>query len=347
MNIKGIDISNWQQGINFSLVKKAGIEVVYIKATQGVNYVDGSFKNFYENAKASGFKIGFYHFLVPTINGADQARYMYSQIKNLDYQCKIAIDIEVSDGVRNSNINKCILDFANEIKLLTGDDPILYSYLSFANTILDKSVSHLEFWQAQYGVSSPTPANLFRSNLVGWQYSNEGHFPQTTDLDVFSDQIYRNSTRKKADDKTPITKPVPAKPAVPKPAVPKESKIFKIGDHVKVKEDALTYATGQEIPAWVKNDVYTVIEISDNKVLLEPINSWFYINDIINAKTQIKNFAVGESVKIKQNTLTYATGQEIPNWVKGNIYIISEVSSDRVLLEPINSWVLKVNLEII
>lgn len=331
MNIKGIDISSWQQGIDFSLVKKNGVEVVYIKATQGINYIDESFKNFYENAKNIGFDIGFYHFLVPTISGKEQAEYMYSQIKDLEYQCKIAIDIEVTDGVAKSSINKCILDFATEIKLLTGDEPIIYSYLNFANTVLDKSVSNLEFWQAQYGVNSPTPTNLFRDNLVGWQYSNEGHFPQTTDLDVFSDQIYRTSKDNNVEDKTTVVNPIPI--------ASKVSKSFNIGESVKVKEDALTYATGQKIPEWVKENVYTISEILNNKLLLEPINSWFYINDIVSDKNRIENFIVGEQVKIKNTTITYATGQEIPAWIKENVYIISEILSNKVLLEPINSWV--------
>ena len=39
----GIDVSNWQGYINYEEVKKAGIEVVYIKASQGSNIKDAYF----------------------------------------------------------------------------------------------------------------------------------------------------------------------------------------------------------------------------------------------------------------------------------------------------------------
>ena len=40
---KGIDVSQWQREIDFKKVKKSGIEIVYIKASQGNHYVDPYF----------------------------------------------------------------------------------------------------------------------------------------------------------------------------------------------------------------------------------------------------------------------------------------------------------------
>lgn len=60
---KGIDVSHWQGDINYTKVKDAGIEIVYIKATEGQNTVDPYFSSNYEKAKAAGLKIGLYHFV--------------------------------------------------------------------------------------------------------------------------------------------------------------------------------------------------------------------------------------------------------------------------------------------
>ena len=60
---EGIDVSNWQGNINFTEVANSGIQVVYIKATQGTNYVSPTFEQNYQNAKANGLKIGFYHYV--------------------------------------------------------------------------------------------------------------------------------------------------------------------------------------------------------------------------------------------------------------------------------------------
>ena len=55
---------------------------------------------------------------------------------------------------------------------------------------------------------------------------------------------------------------------------------LKLGDSVKVKADAVKYATGQKIPNFVKNHAYTIIQIRSEKVLLSDINSWVYAADI-------------------------------------------------------------------
>lgn len=63
---QGIDVSDWQGYINYSQVRASGIEIVYIKASQGSNIKDPYFDINYENAKANGLKVGFYHFLTAT-----------------------------------------------------------------------------------------------------------------------------------------------------------------------------------------------------------------------------------------------------------------------------------------
>ena len=41
---EGIDVSNWQGHIEYDKVKASGIEVVYIKSSQGTNITDAYFK---------------------------------------------------------------------------------------------------------------------------------------------------------------------------------------------------------------------------------------------------------------------------------------------------------------
>lgn len=63
---EGIDVSNWQGYIDYRQVAQSGIKVVYIKSSQGSNIKDAYFDINYENAKANGLKVGFYHFLTAT-----------------------------------------------------------------------------------------------------------------------------------------------------------------------------------------------------------------------------------------------------------------------------------------
>lgn len=61
-------------------------------------------------------------------------------------------------------------------------------------------------------------------------------------------------------------------------------------------------------------------------------------------KSDITN---GNQVKVKFSANNWATGQAIPNWVKGRTYDVSQVSGNRVLLAGINSWISKADVEII
>lgn len=56
---------------------------------------------------------------------------------------------------------------------------------------------------------------------------------------------------------------------------------------------------------------------------------------------------MGDEVKILNNVEFYATGQNIPLWVKENTYKISEVDNNKALLGEIESWVYKKDLELV
>lgn len=104
-NYAGIDVSNWQGYIDYEQVKKSGIEVVYMKASQGTTFKDPYFETNYTNAKANGLKVGFYHFLTATTveQANEEARFFASVIVGKDPDCKLAMDYEQFNGVRNSN----------------------------------------------------------------------------------------------------------------------------------------------------------------------------------------------------------------------------------------------------
>lgn len=54
---------------------------------------------------------------------------------------------------------------------------------------------------------------------------------------------------------------------------------IKVGSNVKVI--GTNYATGETIPDWVKQNIYTVSQITDNKALLKEIVSWVYLKDLV------------------------------------------------------------------
>ena len=59
---KGIDVSQYQQNVDFKKVKAAGIDYVIIRAGFGkyANQKDPCFESHYKAAKAAGLKVGVY-----------------------------------------------------------------------------------------------------------------------------------------------------------------------------------------------------------------------------------------------------------------------------------------------
>ena len=46
---EGIDVSGWQGNIDYTQVKNSGIEIVYMKSSEGSNFVDPYFNQNYTN----------------------------------------------------------------------------------------------------------------------------------------------------------------------------------------------------------------------------------------------------------------------------------------------------------
>lgn len=61
---------------------------------------------------------------------------------------------------------------------------------------------------------------------------------------------------------------------------PIQSTMFNIEDQVKVKESAANYATGQNIASFVKGNIYEIMKVAGDKLLLSSINSWIWSYDV-------------------------------------------------------------------
>lgn len=195
---RGIDVSDWQGYIDYAQVKNAGIDVVYIKASQGDSIVDAYFRINYENAKANGLKIGLYHFLTArSVEEAEQqAAYFASVISGTSPDCKLAMDFEIFGDLNVAQINQISLAFLQKVQSLTGKEVVIYSDASNASSTFDPELaSQYPLWVAQYEVTSPDTGNW--STYEGFQYSDMGRIAGIsgyTDLDTFTEGIFLGST---------------------------------------------------------------------------------------------------------------------------------------------------------
>jgi lysozyme len=92
--IHGIDISRWQGDIDWASVKASGIRFAYMKATEGGDHVDPSFRRNWEGARQHGIARGAYHFVYWCRPAHEQAIWFKQQIPNDPDALPPVLDVE-------------------------------------------------------------------------------------------------------------------------------------------------------------------------------------------------------------------------------------------------------------
>lgn len=181
-----IDVSKWQGDIDWKKVKASGINQAYMKATQGVGYMDPNVKRESAEAIAAGVQIGYYHFSSlndhnETQDATEEARWFVKVIKQLPKNTlPIVLDIEENKALEGQKplskdeVLAWIKAFFQELQVLGYNDFVLYSYTPFldANLPTNHGLGGVKLWIAAY-----TPKPKMPKGWVGywlWQYSCKG-----------------------------------------------------------------------------------------------------------------------------------------------------------------------------
>ena len=197
----GVDVSNWQGTIDYAEVKEDGIEIVYIKASQGSDIKDAYFDINYENAKANGLKVGFYHYLTATTEeeAETEANFFASVISGKTTDCKLVMDYEVFGNSSIEEINNIATVFLETVEELTGKETIIYSDLSNAENTFDTELADkYGLWIAYYGdYSELSEYDTSWLEYLGVQYTDTGSvlgISGYVDRDLFTESILLSDT---------------------------------------------------------------------------------------------------------------------------------------------------------
>ena len=196
---EGIDVSGWQGVIDFLQVKNAGISFVYIKASEGQNIVDRYFRRNYEQAKANGFNIGFYHYVRArsTEDAILEAEHFANTIAGTTPNCKLAMDFENFGNLTISEVNQISQVFLSKVQELTKKEMVIYSNTYSARTVFSQELANkYPLWVAQYGVKEPSSNGKWKA-WVGFQYTDKGEVPGINgyvDRNKFTKEILLSSS---------------------------------------------------------------------------------------------------------------------------------------------------------
>lgn len=173
----GIDVSHYQQKINWQQVSEMNIQgdsisFAYIKLTEGVSLVDKRANDNAAGAADANIDFGFYHFFHPDISAKSQAVFFCQNKKEFSDSLRPVVDIEMDAGYKPSRIVDSVNVFMKEVEKITGIRPLIYTYESFFKDVFQNSyLKYEDFWIANYNKESEV---MNRDNIHIWQFSDKG-----------------------------------------------------------------------------------------------------------------------------------------------------------------------------
>lgn len=153
--IHGIDVSHYQRGINWELVKamkkkNIKIQFAFIKATESNYKIDAFFFRNWKGSKENGIIRGAYHYFDAS-NDAKQQAILFSEIVCLKKgDLPPVIDVEKTCGVSNEVLCKKLSTFIKYTEQHFGIRPIIYTYADFYQDHLEGKFDNYPLWIAHY-----------------------------------------------------------------------------------------------------------------------------------------------------------------------------------------------------
>lgn len=179
--VQGIDISRYQGRIDFSAAAAAGTRFVFMKATEGADYVDPSFRNNWDAARRAGMPRGAYHFMAWCSLARDQADWFKRNVPADEDALPPVLDLEWN---HDSSCKKKFSDedMIEKIKVLltameehTGKMPIIYTDMTFHRDVLAGLYFDNAFWLRS--VAAEPEHRYSNRDYTFWQWTQTGTVP--------------------------------------------------------------------------------------------------------------------------------------------------------------------------
>ena len=175
-DIRGIDISHYQQEIDWDRLRNANIDGVpvsfmLIKATEGSNIIDEYFNQNFFQAREAGIRRGAYHFLTTSSDALQQARFYCRVVQLEGGDIAPVLDVERRDGMPLQQLQKHVLTWMNYVEQHYGITPILYTSYKFRTDYLNTpEFDRYPLWIAHYYVERLR----YKGKWAIWQHTDQG-----------------------------------------------------------------------------------------------------------------------------------------------------------------------------
>jgi len=201
-NIHGIDVSHYQEDINWDNLKTISTDgdtvcftFAFMKATEGPWREDRAFAGNWEDAHDHHIICGAYHYFLPDKDAKKQAENYISSVNLQAGDLPPVIDIEETRGKSKAEVVAAVKTMANILEARYGAKPIIYSNISFIEDYLSDDFPDYYFWVAHYYEDELNISEEI--NWLFWQHNDRAMlfgYGQEVDVNVFNGNMieFRN-----------------------------------------------------------------------------------------------------------------------------------------------------------
>lgn len=231
--LKGVDVSDWQPGIDWAAARAAGVSFAIHKATQGTRHVSDTFAGNRRDSAAAGLgPIGLYHFAQDG-DPVAQADHFCDVVGQLGPDEFAVLDIEANPDyftLPQRSWPGFIVAFCEQVERRIGGPVVVYMSESPAKS-MTVDCARWPLWVAGYQTHAPTEWEDWRvgpwASPVIWQWSSSYSVPGIGAVDQ---NIAPDDLRSRLGiGAPPIPDPIPPTPS------PKEHDVSKVAYPLEVQ----------------------------------------------------------------------------------------------------------------
>ena len=201
-----VDISEFQQGINFNKMKSDGIKAVIIRAGYGreASQKDSMFESHYKNAKSENMKIGVYWYsYADSVGDAEkEAKACLECINNKSLDMPIYYDLEDSSQTKlgKAKLTEIAERFCETIKKSNYRAGV-YANLNWFNNYLDydKLKKKYSIWLAQYNSVNELNCDIWQNSSTGRVSGYNGRLDTNV---IYNEDIFSGKSDTKVEKPT-------------------------------------------------------------------------------------------------------------------------------------------------
>lgn len=179
MPVQGIDVSYFQNDIDWQKVGDAGIRFAFIKATEGGDRLDPKFLANWRGAKQAGIVRGAYHVMYWCRVAKDQASWFVANVPQDDDALPPVLDLEWNSHSKTCPNRIARDDAIAKIKVMlkamekhSGKPPIIYTDPKFHSEVLEGEFPDQHFWLRS--VAAKPEETYEARDWVFWQFTTTG-----------------------------------------------------------------------------------------------------------------------------------------------------------------------------